>query len=354
MRRNALTLVVMVMVLFCRFVGDRQVEAVALGSISGTLSYSGSQTGTIYAAVFTTPLSCVGPNTGDPFSVVGMSSPGTYEILGLPDGTYYLASVMMTEGRDGDIKLTDPWGIYNGCAAIKSIIISGGTAVSAMNIALVDGTVTHPNPFYMEEKAYHISVSGNSNGTIDFVKTVNELWYSGFSVTGDGGGRDSGVEAILPFATHSPPLAYLPPTVGQSWTDTGDSNGYTVNSTATVKSVSQTITTPAGTFSNCAYVEENLSYPNGYTPGQPQPPVKYERWFCPGIGPVKVTITDSSPHTGELISYSNITSSSDYFPLGLNFGWTFRMNDGRRATWKVTSAPPVVKSMPWLMLLLGD
>lgn len=309
---------------------------VLAGSISGTVSYSGSQTGTIYAAVFTAPPSCSGSISQNPFSSLQVPS-GSYAISGLPDGAYYLVSVMITDSQYGCCKPTDPWGIYNGCTAITPININSGNAVIGKDITLVDGTVANPNPFYAEEVAYQLTVSGDANGTINFVKTISELWYTGVDIWGGGS-----VYVILPFATHSPPLANLPPQVGQSWNSTGDSNGYTVNSTATVKSVTQTITTPAGTFLNCAYVEENLSYPNGYTPGQPQPPLKYERWFCPGIGPVKVIITDSSTHTGELISYSNINAApTDYFPLGLQFSWTFQMDSGYYAgqtTWVVTSA----------------
>lgn len=191
---------------------------------------------------------------------------------------------------------------------------------------------------YYEGNYYYLNVTGNANGHIEFGRSTGELWYEGFSVTGDGAGFYSGVEAVLPFATRSGPLKYLPPQVGQTWTSTGDSNGYQVDSHAEVVSLSESVPVTAGTFNNCAKVDENLSYPNGYTPGQ-RYPVKFERWFCPGIGPAKFISTedDSSQYTGELTSYQNITSDpADYFPLGLNYSWTFTMNDGSSADWVVT------------------
>jgi len=192
------------------------------------------------------------------------------------------------------------------------------------------------------EDYYQLNVSGNSSGFIEFNRITcdgnsQRLSYAGFSVPGDGGGLYSGVEAILAWATLSPPLKYFPPRVGDKWQDQGSSGAYPVNSIATVTSVSETVTVSAGTFTNCAKVEETLLYPKGYEAGQPHP-IKIERWFAPGVGPVKLLITHENgvSYSGGLISHANITADPrDYFPLGMNDTWTFGMSDDRIATWTV-------------------
>ncbi|HBI24286.1 MAG TPA: hypothetical protein DDX84_08855 [Nitrospiraceae bacterium] len=116
-------------------------------SISGALSYSGLQTGTIYSAAFTSPLNCSPPNPS-PYTYAEIPALGSYNLSGLPDGTYYMVSVIMACGIDCSIQPTDPWGIYGGCDTSTPITISGGNDVSGIDISLVDGTDNFPNPFY--------------------------------------------------------------------------------------------------------------------------------------------------------------------------------------------------------------
>jgi YVTN family beta-propeller protein len=308
------------------------------GSVSGTVSYSGSKTGAIYAAAFTSLPACTAPNP-EPYTFAEIPALGNYTLSGLPDGTYYMVAVIITGGAGAAPKSTDPWGIYNGCANITSVVISGGNAVSGININLVDGTPANPNPFHEETAYYHFNVTGNASGFFDIQKQSSELWFEYFTVPGDGGGAYSGVEVILPFVHHSSPLQYLPPQVGQIWSDSDYINNYREDATAIVTSISETVSTAAGTFHNCAKVVETFSYPNGIPPDQIIV-TKEERWFCPGTGPAKVVIThdDGSQYSGELTSYQNITANAnDYFPLGLNYSWTFTMNDGRTSTWVLTS-----------------
>src|SRR3989338_6621916 len=120
------------------------ISAYGDGSISGTVLYSGTQTGAIYAATFTSPLSCTPPNPDEPYKYIELSSLGSYTLSGLPDGTYYMVSVIMTGGANANMKSTDPWGIYNGCSNITPVVISGGNTVSGINITLVDGTTANP------------------------------------------------------------------------------------------------------------------------------------------------------------------------------------------------------------------
>jgi hypothetical protein len=54
------------------------------GSVSGTISYSGTQTGTIYVAAFTSALTCSHSNTGNPYAYVKLSSVGAYTLSDLP------------------------------------------------------------------------------------------------------------------------------------------------------------------------------------------------------------------------------------------------------------------------------
>ncbi|HEC42164.1 MAG TPA: T9SS type A sorting domain-containing protein [Bacteroides sp.] len=120
------------------------------GSISGTVSYSGASTGPIYVGVSTDPTFSDEP---DEPTVVELDSPGSYKIswTGLPDGTYYVASAMAT-GGDGDIKITDPWGVYGTWENPAPVTITGGSSESGIDINLVDGTEENPNPFIDEDE----------------------------------------------------------------------------------------------------------------------------------------------------------------------------------------------------------
>jgi hypothetical protein len=319
-------------------------SAWGVGSIAGTVSYGGTQTGSVVVAAFDSPLSCSAPNP-DPVAYTQLASPGSYELSGLTDGSYYIASIIMTCGTNCGPYRNDPWGIYNGCSDIKPVIVSGGT-VNPVDITLGDGSKDNPNPFVKIVTNYYLGVTGNASGFVGFEKSFDELEYFGFSVPGDGGGSLSGVEAIVPFGGHQSPLKYLQPEVGQTWTDTGDSNGYRIDSVSTVLSVSAAVTVSAGSFSNCAHVRESLTWPDGHDPDQPTYWVQFDRWLCPGIGPARLIVTDNwgGTYPGQLMSY-NISSinPSDYFPLELGYQWTFRMdNDGRSATWTVNAIAPDV------------
>jgi hypothetical protein len=139
--------------------------AYAEGTVSGTVSYSSAQTGTIFIAAFTSPLSCPSPDP-DLYTKTEIPSPGAYTLSGLPDGAYYIASVMFTCGNNCEIKSTDPWGIYGGCETATLVTISGGSALQDIDIHLVDGTETVPNPFYVYHEVYDIE----ANGVPKFVK----------------------------------------------------------------------------------------------------------------------------------------------------------------------------------------
>jgi hypothetical protein len=314
------------------------------GSIAGTLSYNGNQTGTPIIAVFTSPVSCSATNPS-PFSFIQNTGLGSYQITGLPDGNYYIASVITTCGSNCSPNTTDPWGIYNGCADIRPVTVQGGTT-SNINISLVDGTKAVPNPFADNANYYYLSVTGNASGWINFSKSIDQLSDIGVSVTGDGGaGRSghgwTGVEVIMSWASRSP-LKFLPPSVGQTWTGVGSSNSYEIDSVSVVQSVNDAVTALAGTFTNCAHVNETWTWPNGYD--RSEYPVALDKWFCPGIGPTKLIITDNlgNKNFGELTSFNISNVNTDYFPLEVGYQWTFTMDDGRSATWIVDDKAPDV------------
>ncbi|MDP2982044.1 MAG: hypothetical protein Q8O92_01775 [Candidatus Latescibacter sp.] len=128
--------------------------------ISGTIHYTGAQTGKTVVAAFTSP-----DFQHDPTAIIELDSPGSYTILGLADGMYYIASILSTPTQGGtqgeyDIQKTDPWGIYGTWGNPTPVTITGGKGVSGVGITLIDGTEENPNPFYEEEELY--SAASNS------------------------------------------------------------------------------------------------------------------------------------------------------------------------------------------------
>ena len=144
---------------------------------------------------------------------------------------------------------------------------------------------------------YNLNVSGNANGPIQIARDSCDgspvrMWFEGYSVAGDGGGTYSGVEAILP--GRLPPLEYFPPHVGDTWQRQDseilpDKTVYPTTLIGTVTSVGETVSVISGTFTNCAKVEETVLYPKGVPAGYGLWTAKSERWFAPGVGPVKLS-----------------------------------------------------------------
>ena len=116
-------------------------------TISGTISYSGSSVGQIYIVVFTDS------TLHQRLTQMGqLSSPGQYVISGIPDGTYYIVSVMITESS-GQMLVTDPWGAYGTLGGLTPVTLSAGNSVTGINMTLIDGTLSNPNPFYKKPVA---------------------------------------------------------------------------------------------------------------------------------------------------------------------------------------------------------
>ena len=116
----------------------------SVGSISGTISYSGEQTGLVVIALWTTQdIFHTSPST-----YTSLTSTGSYTWSGIEDGTYYAAAVIFTQGK---IQKYDPWGVYGSTSNLLPINISGNN-VSGVDITLVDGTDEYPNPFWKPEE----------------------------------------------------------------------------------------------------------------------------------------------------------------------------------------------------------
>jgi hypothetical protein len=248
------------------------------------------------------------------------SNGGEYQIEAPNAGTYYLAYFF--DINDDGKPLGKPLEFYNN----RFTEPGDPVAVPQTDVALdLDDTV-----IFGEEPKYRMEVQGSASGFIIFgvynIMTTRELVYERFSVTGQG------AEFMLPSAGLSPPLKYLPPELGQTWNDTGDSNGYQVDSTAIVVAVNETVQVTAGTFTGCVQVEATLTYPGGYTPGQTYTTVD-RRWFAPGVGPVRLALvkSDGTEEDGELTSYCTPGAATDYFPLATNYSWAFTMVATRRS-----------------------
>jgi hypothetical protein len=166
------------------------VSIVVAGTITGTLSYSGLQTGATYVAVFTSPINCSPPNPQTPFEYVELSSLGAYTISDLPDGTYYVVSIIETDNTEP----TDPWVVYGGCGTATPLFISGNSDISGINITLIDGTAANPNPFYEKYRPQVNSRHHSDNFTPGYYaslevsdndKNADSVFVSGPGITGD-------------------------------------------------------------------------------------------------------------------------------------------------------------------------
>jgi len=208
------------------------------GTISGTISYAGSKTGTIYVGFFTTPISCTGPNPDQPVADMILPSLGSYSYPYLPDGTYYVASAISTGGPDSNMKSTDPYGIYNGCGGITPVVISGGSTQSGINISLVDGTALAPNPFYTPTISFAGGVNNSAGSPINGA-LVEMVGNSSVNTTSgaDGSFVLNGLPSGTDFSVMMSKTGYLP-TYTNNFNSTSDVTAAAFNSLLTPADVS--------------------------------------------------------------------------------------------------------------------
>jgi hypothetical protein len=119
-------------------------------------------------------------------------------------------------------------------------------------------------------------------------------------------------------------LQQYPITEGDTWSESGGSNGFTVDSTTVVEDIDALVEVQAGTFASCVVTSETFSVDPAYNNG------KYievrKRYFAPAVGLVKV---ESTWHTGE-VTMGELTdyevhgaAPDDYFPLAIGDWWSF-------------------------------
>jgi hypothetical protein len=116
------------------------------GSVSGTISYHGTQTGTVYVGLLDNPE--IVPDI-DPLYSMTLASPGSYFFAGIPDGTYYVAAIL-THNING-VEMDDPYGMYGMTGFTVPpvpVVVSNGNAVTDRDFTLFDGTADNPNPVY--------------------------------------------------------------------------------------------------------------------------------------------------------------------------------------------------------------
>ncbi|MDO9574415.1 MAG: hypothetical protein Q7I94_05410 [Candidatus Contubernalis sp.] len=108
----------------------KAVLAASTGSISGTVSYSGATTGTVYIGLFTQPqYSSVTPTYW-----TTILSPGSYSITDISSGEYYVGAFRDTNGNGTLNEASEPFGAYTD----NPIGISGGENITAVDIVLTD------------------------------------------------------------------------------------------------------------------------------------------------------------------------------------------------------------------------
>ncbi|UCD85562.1 MAG: hypothetical protein JSU92_05060, partial [Deltaproteobacteria bacterium] len=110
------------------------------GSISGTISYSGSTTGAISIGVFTA-------SSYTPFwptSMTEIFSPGSYSLAGVASGEWYVAA-LMDLNYNNTYDIGEPFGEY----ALNPVSVTAGTDTPNINIEL-NGTPWTNNPPVLE------------------------------------------------------------------------------------------------------------------------------------------------------------------------------------------------------------
>jgi hypothetical protein len=101
------------------------------GSISGTISYAGTNTGTIIIQVFENA-----DFSGTPSYSTTIVNPGIYTLTGLVAGTYYCHAFMDINGNSEYNPATDPYGQY-----FNLINLAADQNIVGINIDLIDPPV---------------------------------------------------------------------------------------------------------------------------------------------------------------------------------------------------------------------
>jgi hypothetical protein len=200
---------------------------------------------------------------------------------------------------------------------------SNNTGVSDQDIWTI-GSVTTLDGVTTASLSNSYTKTNNGNIFYSYAGTCN--FYKDNTIIKLNGGEVGGL--VYDFAAYNLELLHLPVTLNSSWTGTSNAAGYTYSVTTTINSVTDTVTTLDNTtWNNCVFSTDNFVFPNGYNP---DPNItQVQRWYCPGIGPVKFTIYESVPdykiiqYTFILKSYTGEIVPGDYFPLTTGRTWVF-------------------------------
>lgn len=94
-----------------------------------------------------------------------------------------------------------------------------------------------------------------------------------------------------------------------------------------METLTETVTTPAGTFENCARASSRIFESNKW---DGDPAAFRKLWFAPGVGIVRLSYqTAGHPaDTSELVEFHVKTHSSDYLPLMVGNKWNWRWVEG--------------------------
>jgi hypothetical protein len=129
-------------------------------SISGEISYVGSETGLVLVAAFTNAAM-----DHAPVAFVEQATPGPYVLSNLFAGTYYVGAVMLLEPMpDADhIRYSDPWGMYASTTNLVPIVASEGQVVVGIDVTLQAGTLQNPNLFAVVTASSDFDGDGTSD-----------------------------------------------------------------------------------------------------------------------------------------------------------------------------------------------
>jgi hypothetical protein len=119
-------------------------------------------------------------------------------------------------------------------------------------------------------------------------------------------------------------LMKYPVTEGSSWTESGGSNGFIVDSATVIEETAAQVDVPAGTFTSCVVTSETFSVDPNYNNGVYI--AEYTRYFAPGVGLVKLVARwrNNDTTVGELLEYQvHDPDPDDYFPMTIHDWWKF-------------------------------
>ncbi len=170
-------------------------------------------------------------------------------------------------------------------------------------------TVTAPGTWSM-------TADGTGSDTLVFSRTDDQLSWTTYEF----GAANSGINYLI----WSRVLLKFPVAEGDSWSESGGSNGYTIDSATVVEDTDAEVTVKAGTFTSCVVTKETFSVDPAYNDGAFIS--EYKKYFAPGVGLVKVVDTwhPGQVTTGELVEYVvHDPAPDDYFPMTTGDWWEF-------------------------------